>query len=395
MSPDVARRVALGAQGFADATPSGVITKRHMQRAMKRMRVVQLDSIPVVIRTQYMPFHSRLGPYDPALLDRIAYKDDSWFEVWSHEASMLPVESEPLMRWTWDRAREGRTWKNLHEVSVREPGYVQSVLDEVREKGTITGGTLDDPRPQTGDGSGWWHRSLGVMALDWLYRVGELGVRRQGNFEKVFAPIDSIIPEEIRSLPTPAADDAFSELLVQAVQALGVGTAKDIADYFRLSVREARPLLDNLVEDGRILPATVKGWAQPAFADPDAKTPRSISGATVLSPFDPVVWFRERAERIWGFEYRIEIYVPAAKRKYGYYVLPVMVDGHIVARLDIKTDRTAGVLRVLSAHAEEGHNTMATASRVGEAVTDLARLVGVEQVEIVDKGDLAPLLRKT
>ena len=361
---------------------------------MKRMRVVQLDSIPIVIRTQYMPFHSRLGPYDPALLDRIAYKDDSWFEVWSHEASMLPVESEPLVRWTWDRAREGKTWKNLHEVSVREPGYVQSVLDEVKEKGTVTGGTLEDPRPQTGDGSGWWHRSLGVMALDWLYRVGELGVRRQGNFEKVFAPIDSIIPEEIRSLPTPAPDDAFSELLVQAVKALGVGTAKDIADYFRLSVREARPLLDNLVEDGRILPATVKGWSQPAFADPDAKTPRAITGATVLSPFDPVVWFRERAERIWNFEYRIEIYVPAAKRKYGYYVLPVMVDGHIVARLDIKTDRTEQVLRVLSAHAEDGHDTMETASRVAEAVADLARLVGVEQVEIVDKGDLAPLLRQ-
>ena len=153
MSADVARRVALGAQGFADAPPKGPITKRHMQRAMKRMRVVQLDSIPVVIRTQYVPFHSRLGPYDPALLDRIAYTDDSWFEVWSHEASMLPVESEPLMRWTWDRAREGKTWKNLHEVSVREPGYVQSVLDEVKEKGTVTGLGPRVLQRATGDGS--------------------------------------------------------------------------------------------------------------------------------------------------------------------------------------------------------------------------------------------------
>lgn len=395
MSADVARRIALGAQGFADVAPKGAVTKRHLKRAMGRMRVLQLDSIPVVIRTQYLTFHSRLGPYDPALLDRVAYKDDSWFEVWSHEASMLPVETEPLIRWTWDRAREGRTWKNLHEVSIREPNYVQSILDEVRDKGTVTGGTLEDPRPMPGDGSGWWHRSLGVMALDWLYRVGDLGVRRQGNFEKVFTPIENIIPAEIRALPTPTPEDALKHLLVQATQAVGVGTAKDIADYFRLSIREVRPVLAELVEDGRILPATVKGWDVPAFADPDAKTPRSITGATVLSPFDPVVWFRERAERIWGFEYRIEIYVPEAKRKYGYYVLPVMVDGDLVARLDVKTDRQADVLRIQSSHAEFGHDTLEMAGRVAEAIHDLAALVGVEGIEVSNNGSLAPNLRST
>ena len=394
MSADVARRVALGAQGFADTAPSGAVTKRHMQRVMGRLKVLQLDSIPVVIRTQYMPFHSRLGPYDPALLDRVAYNDDAWFEAWAHEASLLPVESDPLFRWTRDRAREGKTWKNLREVSLREPNYVQSVLDEVRERGAVTGGELSDPRPLPGDGSGWWHRSLGVMALDWLFRVGDLGVRRQGNFEKVFSPLESIIPADIQAIPTPQIADAQRELALQSVQAVGVGTANDIADHFRLPVREIRQSLDELVEAGRVVPATVKGWNKPAFADPEAKTPRAITGATILSPFDPVVWFRERAERIWNFHYRIEIYVPAAKRQYGYYVLPVLVDGQIVARLDVKTDRDAGVLRIQSAHAEVGAANIQTAARVAEAIEDLATLVGVDQVEIVDRGDLAPHLRK-
>ena len=165
-------------------------------------------------------------------------------------------------------------------------------------------------------------------------------------------------------MPTPEVGDAQRELALQSVQAVGVGTANDIADHFRLPVREIRQSLDELVEDGRVVPATVKGWDKPAFADPEAKTPRAITGATILSPFDPVVWFRERAERIWNFHYRIEIYVPAVKRQYGYYVLPVMVDGQIVARLDVKTDRDAGVLRIQSAHAEAGSANIETAARV-------------------------------
>jgi uncharacterized protein YcaQ len=361
---------------------------------MGRMKVVQLDSIPIVIRTQYLTFHSRLGPYDPLLLDRVAYTDDAWFEAWSHEASLLPVASEPLFRWMRERAKRGQTWKSLHEVSVREPGYVQSILDEVRERGSVTGGELSDPRPLPGDGSGWWHRSLGVMALDWLFRVGELGVRRRGNFEKVFSPMEAIIPADVLTLRTPSEDEALSELIVQSVQGLGVGTAEDIADYFRLPIRDIRAKLPEVVEEGRILSAAVKGWPKPAFADPDAKVPRQIDGSTVLSPFDPVVWHRDRAARIWDFEYRIEIYVPAAKRKWGYYVLPVMIDGQLVARLDVKTDRDAGVLRIQAAHAESGSASIETASRVTEAVDDLALMVGVEAVEIVDRGDLAPYLQK-
>ena len=392
MSLDVARRVALGAQGFADSRPSGRVDRRHLRRVMNRMQVVQLDSIPVVARTQYMPFHSRLGPYDMTRFDDLAYNSGDWFEAWSHEASILPVETEPFIRWTWDRARDGHTWKSLREVALREPQYVQAVLEEVRERGAVTGGTLFDPRPLPDDGSGWWHRSLGVLALDWLFRIGELGIRRQGNFEKVFSPIEDIVPEHVRSQPTPSVDEAQKHLARIAVGTLGVGTAADIADYFRLPIREIRAALDALVEDGSVVPATVDGWTKPAFADPEARIPRTITGSTVLSPFDPVVWNRERAERLWGFEYKIEIYTPAAKRRYGYYVLPVMVDGDLVARMDVKTDREADVLRIKSCFAEEGHVNAQTAERVAEAVRDLRSFVGSSSIEVEKRGDLASLL---
>lgn len=394
MSLDVARRVALGAQGFADPKPSNRVDRRHMQRVMSRLRVLQLDSIPVVVRTQYMPFHSRLGPYDTSLLDVIAYRDDEWFEAWAHEASLLPVASEPLFRWMRARAMNGATWKHLYETAQREPAYVQCVLEEVRERGEVTGGELSDPRRVAGDESGWGSRSLGTVALDWLYRIGELGVRRRGNFEKVFSPIEAIIPAGVLDSPTPSVEDAQRELIVQSVQSLGVGTAADIADYFRLPIREIRALLPDLVDDGKIVPATVKGWSGPAFADPDAKTPRTITGATALSPFDPVVWKRDRAERLWNFEYRIEIYVPEAKRRWGYYVLPVMVDGHLVARIDIKNDREAGILRLKASHAEHGHCSAESAERVADAMRDLARFVGAESIEVEQRGDLATHLSR-
>ncbi len=384
----------LGAQGFADAAPKGTVTKRHMHRVMHRLGVIQLDSVPVVIRTQYLPFHARLGPYDPELFDRVAYRGTSWFEAWSHEASVLPVGLEPQFRWMRERARQGATWKGLYEVAEREPEYVQAVLDEVRERGAVTGGTLSDPRPVERDGSGWWHRSLGVLALDWLFRIGELGIRRQGNFEKVFSPLDSIVPAEVLSTPTPTEDDAISELIVRSVQSLGVGTAEDVADYYRLPIRDVRRLLPDVVESGRIQDALVAGWSKPAYVDPDVSTPRAIFGATVLSPFDPIVWKRDRAERIWNFEYRIEIYVPEAKRRWGYYVLPIMVDGYLVGRVDVKTDRQGNVLRIKAAHVEAGYHPADVAEQALLAIEHLRQLVGVDDIHIARKGDLASHLRK-
>ncbi len=361
---------------------------------MARMRVLQLDSIPVVIRTQYLPLLSRLGPYPAGLLDRIAYRDDEWFEAWAHEASLLPVASEPLFRWMKARVRSGHTWKWIHEFAQREPAYVQSVLDEVRGRGTVAPAELSDPRPVAKKSGGWGGRSHGALALDWLFRVGELGIRRRGNFEKHYSPLVDIIGASVSATPTPAADDALRALTVQSMQALGVGTATDVADYFRLPIALVRRALAELVEDGQVLAASVPGWKHPAFADPAGRVPRAIEGATVLSPFDPLVWKRDRAQRLFGFEYKIEIYVPEPKRRWGYYVLPVLVDGEIVARLDVKTDREHGVLRIKAAHAEVGRKQTGTAARVVEAIRDLARLVEVETIEVFGNGDLAPLLRR-
>ena len=393
MSNDCARRVCLGAQGFNEPAPKGVVSARHLRQVMKRLRVIQLDSVPVVIRTQYMPFHSRLGAYDARLLDKVAYGSNVWFEAWSHEASLLPVDLEPNFRWMRERAAKGDTWKGLYEVAQREPSYVQAVLDEVRERGLVTGGTLSDPRPVERGGSGWWHRSLGVLALDWLFRIGEVGIRRQGNFEKVFSPFESIVPAKVLSKPTPDEDAAISELIIQSTRALGVATAKEVADYFRLPIRDVRRLLPSVVESGSIIEAEVEGWSKPAFADPEAKVPRKIRGATVLSPFDPIVWNRDRAEQIWGFEYKIEIYVPEAKRRWGYYVLPVLVDGQLVGRLDGKTDRQDGVLRIKAAHVEDGLDKAEVAAATALAVENLRQLVGVDSIHIGRKGNLAAALR--
>ncbi len=391
MSADVARRVSLGAQGFADPRPSGTVDRRHLRRVMGRMKVLQLDSVPVVIRTQYLPLHSRLGPYDTDLLDRIAYHHDEWFEAWAHEASLLPVESEPSFRWAKERARQGWTWKGLHRLAQDEPGYIQAVLDEVRERGAVSGGDLSDPRPIAQRGDGWWNRSLGVSALDWLFRIGEIGIRRTPSFERVFSPLEDIVPAEIRAQPTPAEDEAQRTLTLESVRAVGVGTVQDIADIYRLPIREIRSRLVELVENGDVVDATVAGWDAPAFADPEAKIPRTITGSTVLSPFDPVVWKRDRLERIHGMEYRIEIYVPADKRRWGYYVLPVMIDGHVVARVDVKTHRAERRLEVRAAWAEPDfgpEHLEPTAS----ALDDLTQLVGADAWTVCEQGDLAAQL---
>ncbi len=353
---------------------------------MGRLGLLQLDSVPVVIRTQYMPLFSRLGPYDPDLLDRVAYRDDEWFEAWSHEASLVPVDDEPLLRWQKRRAREGATWQGLVELSEREPQYVADVLDQVRES-PLAASDLSDPRPREGN---WWgSRSIGSLALDWLFRIGEVGVRRGPGFAKEFDLLDRIVPEEIRARPTPSEEDAHRELLRRAGASLGVAAAPDLIDYHRLPKRSSKILIDELVEDGSLLEVSVEGWNRPAYLSPDAVVPRSVDACTLLSPFDPVVWFRERAERLFDFRYRIEIYTPADKRVYGYYVLPFLLGDRIVARVDLKTDRAEGVLRVLGAFAEPDTDQAETLAGLGRALDHLTLMVGVERWDVSGRnGDL-------
>lgn len=391
ISAGAARRIALGAQGFRDARPAGAADRRHLRRVMGRLQLLQLDSVPVVIRTQYMPAFSRLGPYDTALHERIAYRDDEWIEAWCHEASLVPVEDEPLLRWSKERARQGETWGNLADFAKRDAAYIDEVLAQVRER-PLAPGDLQDPRPREGE---WWgDRSLGAVALDWLFRVGDVGIRRTPGFIKEFDLLDRIVPAEIRARPTPSEEDAHRELLMRAAQSHGIAAVPDLVDYHRLPKVPAKARVAELVEDGRLIEAEVEGWNRPALLHPDAVRPRSIDACTLVSPFDPVVWFRERASRLFGFDYKIEIYVPAAKRIYGYYVLPFLLGDELVARVDLKTDRAAGVLRVFGAFAEEGHSPGRVAEALRPALDDLATMVGVDGW-MVDgaKGDVIRLLR--
>ncbi|MEM9519727.1 MAG: crosslink repair DNA glycosylase YcaQ family protein [Actinomycetota bacterium] len=393
LSASQARRIALAAQGFRDARPNGRVDRRHLRRAMGRLGLLQLDSVPVVMRTQYMPLFARLGPYDPDLLDRVAYRDDEWFETWCHEASLMPTVDEPLMRWHKTRCSAGQTWGGLVRFAEEHASYVDDVLAQVRERPRAPG-ELDDPRPNDGD---WWgSRSDGSTALDWLFRIGDVGIRRRPGFVKEFDLMERIVPDDIRAKPTPTEEDAHRTLLLRAAASLGVAAVPDLVDYHRLPKKPAKLRAEELIEDGALERVDVEGWNRPAYLHPDAVLPRSIDACTLLSPFDPVVWYRERGERLFNFDYRIEIYTPAAKRVYGYYVLPFLLGDDIVGRLDGKTDRSAGVFRVFGAFAEPGVDIGPTAGRLADALDELATFVGVDGWQVDgDKGDLIDPLRRT
>lgn len=383
LSGSQARRIALEAQGFSDPRPSGRVDRRHMRRVMGRLRLLQLDSVPVVMRSHYLPAFSRLGPYDPALADAIAYADDEWFEAWCHEASLLAVSDEPLLRWQKQRARRGETWAGLAQLARDDPGYIAEVLAQVRER-PLAPSELADPRPRSGQ---WWgDRSVGSLALDWLFRIGEVGIRRRPGFAKEFDLIERIVHPAVLARPTPSEEDAQRALLLQAAGALGVAAAADLVDYHRLPKRPAAQRLRELVDNGDLEEVTVQGWDRPGYLAPSARLPRSVDACTLLSPFDPLVWFRPRAARLFDFAYKIEIYTPRAQRVHGYYVLPLLLGERLVGRVDLKTDRAAGVLRVLGAFGE-AQSTSADEPRADHdevseglrrALDDLAVFVGAE-----------------
>ena len=386
-----ARRIALAAQGFAEARPSGRVDRRHLRKVMRRLQLLQLDSVPVVIRTQYMPLYSRLGAYRAELLDEIAYDSDEWFEASSHEASLLPVEMEPWLRWSKQRAREGETWGRLHALAQKDPGYIDAVLGEVKARGPLVAGDLSDPRPRSGS---WWGSRLGgAVALDWLYRIGALGIRRSRSFVKQFDLLERIVPEAVRAKATPTFESSLDELLIRSARAHGVATADCLVDYFRLPVRPAKARLDALVEDGKLVATVVDGWSALAYRDPNSKLPRAINSVALLSPFDPLVWNRKRIGGLFDFDYRIEIYTPAEKRKYGYYVLPLLLGDRLVGRFDLKTDRASNTLGVLAAHVEADADVSEVAAAAALELGELTGLVGVERILVGRRGNGAKALR--
>lgn len=386
-----ARRIALAAQGFGAPRPTGPVTKRQLLKLIEQLGVIQIDSVNVISRTHYMPAFSRLGAYPRQLLEEVAWASKRpLFEYWAHEASLLPLTSQPLFRWRMQDARDGvGLWKGVARFRRERAEFVEKVLTEIATRGPMSASELEMGHKGAG---GWWGWSEAKRAVEGLFWTGELTTAtRRGTFERVYGLPENVLPRAIVEAPTPSREDAQRELLRIAGRAMGVATAKDLRDYFRMPVEGARTRLAELVEEGSLLPVTVNGWREAAYLDPAARWPRRIDAQALLSPFDNLIWFRERTERMFGVRYRIEIYTPADKRTHGYYVLPFLEGDALTARVDLKADRKAGTLLVQASHAEPWA-TEATAVRLAAELTLMAGWLGLERVRVERKGDLAETL---
>ncbi|MGE3662181.1 MAG: winged helix-turn-helix domain-containing protein [Pseudonocardia sp.] len=396
-----ARRTVLAAQGFADARPSGPVTRRHLTRTVERLRLLQLDSVNVAVRAHYMPLYSRLGPYEPGLVDDAAWSHSArrprlLVEYWAHEASLLPVADRALLL---SGAKRAGWWHNYGELARRSPALVDDVLAAVKEYGPVGAGELERllggdtvrPRPP---GVSWWERSDVKRICEYLFGTGELTTGARRHFQRLYDLPERVLPPDVLAAPPVAAEDAARRLVLGAARALGVATEPDLRDYYRLAPGRSRTAVAELVDAGQLEEVAVSGWRRSAYRVPGVRVPRRIEGRALLCPFDPLIWERERTERIFGFRYRIEIYVPEAKREYGYYVFPFLLDGELVARVDLKADRTAGVLRVPGAFAEPGVDGSRVASELAGALREMAGWLGLEAVVVGERGDLAaPLAR--
>jgi uncharacterized protein YcaQ len=354
---------------------------------LKHVRLVQLDSVNVLARAHYMPFFARLGPYDTAALDRWLWESREVFEYWGHGASLLPVEARPLFV---HRMRSAVRWRAVERLAKERPGFVDHVYEQVRTRGPLT---VSDFDAQERRSDAWWGWRSEKVALEWLFLVGKLTAAGRPAFNRLYD-----LPERVHAAAVEAgnadADDARRELLVRAAASLGVATLADLADYYRIRVPVARPLVEDLVYTGALERVEVDGWRSDAYLHPEAVMPRRHRGASLLSPFDPLIWFRPRVERLFGFLYRIEIYVPAKARIYGYYVLPFLLDGELVGRVDLKADRTRRVLSVKAAHMEEGRNEDRVAPALADELRTMAGWLDLGDVEIAQKGNLAGALAR-
>ena len=388
LSNEEARRIALAAQGFADVRPKGRIDIRALKRVMGRVGLLQIDSVNVLVRAHYMPLYSRLGPYPRDLLDDAVYRRRELFEAWAHVASLVPVDCYPLLR--HQMHSNVPQWRHFRRWAEANKAYVDAVLDEVRERGPLTAKELDDPGQRRGT---WWMRSKGKQALEWHFRCGNLMAHSRPNFERVYDVTERVLPEAALRQPVVEEREAQREFLMRAARSHGVGTARDLADYYRLPITRSRELLRELTEDGALHEVSVEGWRDVAFIHPDAKAPRQIRARALLTPFDPVVWERARTERLFDFTYQIEIYVPEKKRQYGYYVLPFLLDGELVGRVDLKADRKAGRLHAKGVFVEEGQNERRVAGALAEELRAMADWLELDGVRVGRRGNLSGALR--
>ncbi len=389
LSQKQARKIALAAQGFLDPRHTKP-TMKTVGRTLERTGVLQVDSVNVLQRAHYMPLFSRMGSYDTGLLTRaVEKKPRRLVEYWAHVQALMPVELWPVMqhRMASYREQRGKWWQDIDD------DLAERLLAEIAARGPSTARDLDDGAPR--DKKHWgWNWSEAKKALDFLYMAGDVAIAgRNGQFEVIYDLPERVIPADVLALPTPSKQDAELELVRRAAVSHGVATVPCLADYYRMKTEAAKQAVDALVEDGELLPVQIEGWSRPAYLHRDARRPRKVEARAFLSPFDPVVWFRERSEQLFDFHYRIEIYTPAHKRVHGYYVLPFLLRDEIVARVDLKADRPSGTLLVKSAWAEDGAPED-TAHELRHELEVLAAWLGLDSVKIERKGDLAPQLAR-
>ena len=385
-----ARRVALAAQGFAEPRPTARIDRRHLARSLRHMGLIQIDSVNVLVRSQELPLWARLGAHGRDLIPTATAKGDL-FEYWGHMAAHVPTEHHRLWRWKMDEAHGG-AWGSARDLLKRRAGYVDEIVDRVRAEGPIAAGDISERRGPKGP---WWDWDDAKVALEYLFMCGRLtATRRASDFARLYDLPERVIPRVHLEAPSVSRDDAHRELAELATRSLGVSTIHDIADYYRLAARDVKPRIDELVDEGRLLSVRVEGWREPAYLHADARVPRRVGARALLSMFDPVVWNRRRDERLFEFHYRIEIYTPAPKRNYGYYVLPFLLGDRIVARVDLKADRANGTLMVPGAFAETHADHGTTTAALAEELREMADWLGLERIAVGRKGDLAKRLRE-
>ncbi|SDT77866.1 winged helix-turn-helix domain-containing protein [Actinoplanes derwentensis] len=386
-----ARRITLAAQGFTDPRPGGVTDLRHLRRVLRRLHLIQMDSVNVLQRAHYMPLYSRLGPYPAGLLERAAYRRPrELFEFWGHEASLIRTDLQPLFRWRMARAHEF-AWGNMRRIAVEQPALVAWVLDEVRERGPITAAEIEHDAPRTKEHWGWnW--SVVKQALEWLFYTGQVtAAERTTSFARRYDLPERVLPAAVLATPTPEPAEAFRALVELSARALGVAAESELRDYFRLPVQPCRQAVAELAEAGVLRPVTVPGW-KTAWLHHEARLPRRVGVATLVSPFDPLIWERARTERLFGMTYRIEIYVPKPQRLYGYYVLPFLQGDRFTARVDLKAERRTGELQVPAAWLEPGADPVETASALAVELRRLAGWLGLTSVAVPERGDLTAAL---
>lgn len=387
-----ARRIAVAAQGFHESKPRGPVTRAHLRRLISRIQVLQLDSVSVAVRAHYAPVFSRLGPYDRDALDRAAWSHSArsprlLTEYWAHEAALMAVEDWPLLRWRMREYTHGR-WGT--EIVRKNPKLADDIVAAVAELGPSTAGQIEahlesEPRGRKGP---WWDRSETKWVAEALWSSGVLTTATRVGFARHYDLTERVLPPDVLARHVDD-DEAVRELTLRAATALGVGTEADIRDYFRMGARQVKPAIAKLVADGQLEAVDVDGT--PAYLRAGQTVPRRDRGTALLCPFDPLIFFRPRVERWFDFHYRIEIYVPAPKRQFGYYVWPFLLDGELVARVDLK--RTDAALQVLGAFSEDGRDRSRVADALAGELQSMAAWLGVDDVTVGPRGDLADALR--